>query len=235
MSATRPILYYITGGSGAICAEATLSSIRAAFAAGIDWVQVREKTMPVRELCRLVEQAASLPEKGAGRLLVNDRADLALACGADGVHLPAGSLPASVIRRLAPAGWLVGVSCHTVEEVRRAAAEGASFAVLGPVFATPGKGPPLAVEILRQACASARAASTATVGQGQQRAQAGPPTPQQRFGVLALGGITVGNAPECLVAGAAGLAAIRLFQSDDLPAIVRQLRECCGSISEPLD
>ncbi len=212
MTATRPILYYITDGSGASSAGDTLARIRAAFAAGVDWVQVREKTMPVRDLCRLVERAAALPEKRRSRLLVNERADVALTCGADGVHLPAGSLPASAIRRLAPAGWLVGVSCHTTEEVRRAAAEDASFAVLGPVFSTPGKGPPLGGDVLRQACALSGLSTGARAG-----------SPGPGFPVLALGGITVANAPACLAAGAAGLAGIRLFQADDLSAIVRQI------------
>jgi len=128
---------------------------------------------------------------------------VALACGADGVHLPADALPAGAVRRATPRDFLVGVSCHTVEEVEGAAREGASFAVLGPIFATPGKGPPLGVDLLRQACD--RVAPL-------------------RFPVLALGGLTLENAAACLDAGAAGLAAIRLFQTADVASIVTGLR-----------
>lgn len=199
----RPILYYVTDSSQLPPGEELLERIRAAFAAGVNWVQIREKRMPVRELCRLVESAAGLAEKGGARLLVNERADIALSCGADGVHLPAGSLPASAAVRTAPADWLVGVSCHTAEEVSRAAGEGASFAVLGPIFPTPGKGPPLGLGVLGEACAALRPSG---------------------FPVLALGGVTVQNAALCLAAGASGVAAIRLFQSGDLGSTVRQLR-----------
>jgi len=202
----RSYLYYITDSAQLETPErvdALLERIGAAFRAGVDWVQVREKHMPVRALCGLVERAARLPEKGAGKLLVNERLDVALACGADGVHLPADSLPSGVVRRATPRDFLVGVSCHTVKEVEAAAREGASFAVLGPIFATPGKGPPQGVELLRQAC--------------------GRVAPL-RFPVLALGGVTLENAAACLDAGAAGLAAVRLFQTADVASIVTRLR-----------
>jgi len=202
----RSYLYYITDSSQLETPErvdALLERIGAAFRAGVDWVQVREKRMPVRALCGLVERAARLPEKGGGKLLVNERLDVALACGADGVHLPADSLPAGAVRRATPRDFLVGVSCHTVEEVEAAAREGASFAVLGPIFATPGKGPPLGVDLLREAC--------------------GRVAPL-RFPVLALGGVTLENAVACLDAGAAGLAAIRLFQTADVATTVARLR-----------
>ena len=199
-----PIFYYVTDSAQLGPAEGLLERIRAAFAAGVDWVQVREKRMPTRELCRLVEQAVALPEKCAARLLVNERLDVALACGADGVHLPADSLPVAVVRRAAPEGWLVGVSCHSPEEVEAAAREGASFAVLGPIFSTPGKLSPLGLEPLRQACGRLAAGG---------------------FPVLALGGVNLENAGGCLEAGAAGIAAIRLFQSGDVRKVVAQLRE----------
>ncbi len=200
---TRPILYYVTDGSQLLPPDMLLGRIRAAFAAGVDWVQIRERWMPTRDLCRLVQQAATVPEKGRGRLLVNERLDIALACGADGVHLPADSLPVDVVRRVAPPDWLVGVSCHGAAEVEAARQQGASFAVLGPVFATPGKGPPLGLEALREAC---RLVAT------------------HRFPLLALGGISVENARACLEAGAAGLAAIRLFQTGDVAPVVSRLR-----------
>lgn len=212
--ALRPILYYITdssqletpGGEPHQRVDALLDRIGAAFRAGVDWVQVREKRMPVRALCGLVERAARLPEKGGAKLLVNERLDVALACGADGVHLPADSLPAGAVRRATPRDFLVGVSCHTVEEVEAAGREGASFAVLGPIFVTPGKGPPLGVDLLRQACGRV------------------VPSP---LPVLALGGLTLESAAACLDAGAAGLAAIRLFQTAEVATTVARLRSLC--------
>lgn len=187
-----------------------LDRIRAALAAGVDYVQIREKSLSTRDLFRLVEGAVAV--RRSGRLLVNDRADVALACGADGVHLPAERPPATEIRALAAQskarlalddagpGFLVGVSCHSVEEVERAAAEAADFAVLGPIFTTPGKGSPLGLEPLELA--------------------ARLPIP-----VLALGGLTLENAGRCLEAGAAGVAGIRLFQNAaDLADVVRKLK-----------
>ena len=175
-----------------------LERIGAAFTAGVDYVQIREKGLPTRDLFRLVEGAAAV--RRSGRLLVNDRADVALACGADGVHLPAERLPASQIRALAGQGFLVGVSCHSIEEVERTAGEGADFAALGPIFITPGKGPPLGLAPLELA--------------------ARLPIP-----VLALGGVTLENARLCLDAGAAGIAGIRLFQNElNLAELVRKLK-----------
>ncbi len=175
-----------------------LDRIRAALAAGVDYVQIREKSLPTRELFRLAEGAVAA--RRSGRLLVNDRADVALACGADGVHLPAERPPAAQVRALAGRGFLVGVSCHSVEEVERAAGEGADFVVLGPIFTSPGKGPPLGLRPLELA--------------------ARLPIP-----VFALGGVTVENARQCLEAGAAGVAGIRLFQNAaDLVEVVAQLK-----------
>ena len=215
----RPILYYITDSSQLGHPQQLLGRIRAAYAAGVDWVQIREKQMATPDLCRLVEQALALPEKGNARLLVSERLDVALACGADGVHLPADSLPVAVVRNAVPAGWpdkwpanwVIGASCHSPGEVEAAAREGASFAVLGPVFPTPGKRPPLGLEPLRKACLSM--------------------APRQ-FPVLALGGVTLENAGACLEAGAAGLAAIRLLQSTDVAAgvatVAAKLRKLWG-------
>jgi len=200
-----PILYYITDSAQLESPDAglVLEKIRGAFAAGVDWVQIREKRMETRELCRLVERAAALPEKGPARLLVNERLDVALACGADGIHLPADSLPVAAVRRATPPGWLIGASCHTAGEVEEAAREGAGFAVLGPIFSTPGKGPPLGIDVLREACA--RVAPL-------------------HFPVLALGGVAIEKAQACLEAGAAGLAGIRLFQSGDVARTVQRMK-----------
>jgi thiamine-phosphate pyrophosphorylase len=121
-------------------------------------------------------------------VLLNDRTDVALACGAAGVHLRGNSVSPARIRSIAPPGFMIGVSCHSVDEVRRADDEGASFAVLAPIFATPGKGPALGIGPLREAARVAR------------------------IPVLALGGITEARVQECMAAGAAGIAGISLFQ-----------------------
>lgn len=179
-----------------------LEKIRMAVAAGVDWVQIREKDMATRELLALVREAAL----AGARIIVNDRLDVALASGAAGVHLGGESLPARDAIRWcrsgnAPAEFLVGVSCHSTEQARQAEADGASYVFFGPVFDTPSKrpfGPPQGIAKLAEACRAV-------------------PIP-----VIAIGGIHGENAAECLRAGAAGVAAIRMFQEASDP---EQLRE----------
>lgn len=181
------MLCYITGSRG-------VSRVAEAFAAGIDIVQIRVKDLSGRELFQMADEVSRI--KRRGKLLINDRLDIALACGADGLHLPANRPPASTYRSIAPPGFIVSVACHSPEDVQRAAAEGADLALLAPVFSTPGKGPPLGLEAVRLA------------------ARAGIP-------VLALGGVTLENAESCFAAGAAGIAAIRLFEdADDLLSLI---------------
>jgi thiamine-phosphate pyrophosphorylase len=176
----------------------------------VDIVQIREKDLTSRELIALVEEALRAtrePGREGARLVVNDRVDVALAVGADGVHLAANSMPVEVVRRLALPPFVIGVSCHCLGDAMAAESGGADYLVLGPVFETPSKlgyGPPLGLEELRNV------------------------TSRIRIPVLALGGITVERIRPCLEAGASGIAGIRIFQDcESVQERVRELRAQC--------
>jgi len=184
-----------------------LEKIDGAARARVDWMQIREKDLDARRLAALVEEAKSRAGRGC-RVLVNDRLDVALLAGADGAHLGERSLPLVeacrfVRERSVGKPFLLGVSTHGVKFVQEAQANGADYAIFGPVFATPSKlqyGPPKGLEQLAAACKSVS------------------------IPVLAIGGISLENARDCVEAGAAGIAAIRLFQDADLVETVRGLR-----------
>ncbi len=217
-----PIVCYVTDSKGLAAADpsdAVISSIRSAVAAGVDWVQIREKDSSSREALALVTKAIGVAEQfrdvrpDPARVLMNDRLDVALAAGAAGVHLGRESAPAAEVVRWcrdgnAPAEFLIGVSCHSVAEVRVAEAAGASYAIFGPIFDTPSKsrfGPPQGVAKLREACSAVR------------------------IPVIAIGGVDERNAAECVRAGALGVAAIRLFQG---PGDPKSLAERVATLHE---
>jgi len=205
---TKPIVCYVTDRKSIGSAEAVesvLAKIRAAIAAGADWVQIREHDLPARELLALVRGAVE-ESGGAARVIVNDRLDVAIAAGAAGVHLGERSVPAGEVVRWcrsgnAPPEFLVGVSCHSLEEAREANGAGASYVFFGPVFDTPSKrsfGQPQGIARLAEVCRSVR------------------------LPVIAIGGVNEENGAECIRAGAAGIAAIRLFQESREPEALRE-------------
>ena len=188
--------------------EALVGRMEIAARAGVDWIQLREKDLSGRALAELLREALRRVPAGC-RIVLNDRLDVACALGAGGVHLGRESLSVEDARRLvggrgATQDFLVGASTHSLAAALSAEKAGADYLVFGPVYATPSKaqyGPPQGIERLAEVCHAVS------------------------LPVLAIGGITVENARACLEAGAAGIAAIRLFEeSSDLAAVVDALR-----------
>lgn len=187
----KPLIYLITKGEAQASnfsekRREIIETIRIAVEAGVSLVQLREKKLPARSLFDLTAEAVAILRGSETGLLVNDRADIAFAAKADGVHLTANSLPTNVIRKSFPVDFVIGVSTHTAEAAMDASANGADFVVFGPVFETPNKGEPTGLAKLAEVCERLRP-----------------------FPVLALGGIDDTNILPVLQVGAAGFAAIR--------------------------
>ena len=208
--------HILSGADSSDARASLLRKIEAVVAAGVDWIQIREKDFSGRDCALLIRKALqcaakpSTSEANPTRILVNDRLDVALTEGAGGVHLGENSLPVGEAKRLADSrgrgkDFLIGVSCHTLEAAKSAASAGADYIFFGPVFATPSKaayGAPQGLERLAEVC---RAVS---------------------LPVLAIGGVTLENAASCLSVGASGIAAIRLFQdAQDVTLLVKTLRK----------
>ena len=210
---SKPILYLITRGR---TTEQTtrntpefagiLNQVSAAVAAGVELIQIREKKLTTRVLVELVGAAAELTRGTNTRLLVNDRADVAAGAGADGVHLTTHSLDAATIRQTFGDKLLIGVSTHVLSEGRVARDQGGDFIVFGPVFETESKagfGSPVGLQKLSEVVHDLR-----------------------EFPVLALGGISLQNAADCLMAGAAGIAGISIFdRPEGIKDVCKQIRK----------
>ncbi|HUS06811.1 MAG TPA: thiamine phosphate synthase [Bryobacteraceae bacterium] len=177
--------YYITDRKSA--RAPILHCIAQAVQNRVDLIQIREKDLSARDLCGLVRRACEMAKGSGTRVLVNSRADVALAAGADGVHFPANSAALRPIREAVPRKLVLAVSCHSLTEVRQAELDGADLAVFGPVFDS-GEKKGQGLELLKVAAA------------------------QAKLPLLALGGVTESNISFCLAAGAAGFAGIRIFQ-----------------------
>ena len=222
-----PILCYVTDRKGLASgdkdeSQALVRRVAAAAAAGVDWIQIREKDLSAKELSSFTRQAVAQTKqinernRQASRILVNERWDVAQSERAGGVHLGEHSLPVQdVCKWLAArpdlaegAKLLVGASCHSVQAAVTAAHGGADYIFFGPVFATPSKAPfgsPQGLQRLAEVCSAVS------------------------IPVLAIGGVTLANTSDCFATGAAGIAAIRLFQdADNLAALVTELRAKCA-------
>ena len=219
----RCLLYYITDRTAFSADEPTrcsrlLEKIREAASAGIDYIQLREKDLPTRDLESLAREAVRAIREGLPTdhhplptaLLINSRTDIALAVGAQGIHLRSEDIRPQEVREIwtkcgagAPArvsqqAPLIAVSCHSPREVAQAAAAGANLAVFAPVFEKKGA-TPAGLAALHEAS-------------------------KNKIPVLALGGVTLANAHSCLAAGASGIAAIRLFQENNVAEVATRLR-----------
>ena len=212
-----PILCYVTDrkalGLESNSFAQLLAMIRRAIETGVDWIQVREKDLSGRELIHLAQEAVAAASSTPTKILVNDRLDVAVAAHAAGVHLGTESLPVRAVKAWresdaeSTSNFLIGASCHSLEQAQSAELDGADYIIFGPVFETPSKasfGPPQGIEQLHEVCAGIK------------------------IPVLAIGGVNPANASGCIRAGAAGIAAIRMFQearsSDDLRSVINQLK-----------
>lgn len=178
--------------------------------AGARALQLREKTIHASSLYHLAQALRRITALHGARLLVNDRADIARAAGADGVHCPENGLAPPVVRRIAGDHAIVGVSTHSIESARAAERSGADFITFGPVFETASKmkyGPPQGLEKLREV--------TAAVG----------------LPVFALGGVTPERAASCIEHGAWGVAVISaVFGAGDVGRAVGEFERALGGL-----
>ena len=213
----KVLLSYVTDrktlpGSAAEQTRLLLEKMESAARAGVDWIQIREKDLSGRQLMWLVQEAVRTIPRPC-RILVNDRLDVAFVSGAGGVHLGGRSLSLTEAKRFLReknrgGDFLVGISTHSLEAAQAAEKSDADYVIFGPVYETPSKtafGPPQGIDLLAKVCESVS------------------------LPVIAIGGVTLENARECVRAGAAGIAAIRLFQdAANIADVVRALRNSCG-------
>jgi thiamine-phosphate diphosphorylase len=215
----RPVLCLVTAGAvredGDEASRDLARLAGRAAAAGVDLIQVRESTLHDRALTALTERILGEIDRPRTRVVLNDRADVALAAGADGVHLRADGVAASRLRAVVPPGFIIGRSVHsTTEAVQAEADAGVDYLIFGTVFASaskPAEHPVAGIDGLRAVC------------------------DRVRVPVIAIGGITLDRLPEIAATGAAGFAAIGLFaeanreSAERMGQLVQQARSAFDS------
>ena len=199
-----PFDLYVITDEGIAGGRSHLEIARCAMEGGADVIQLRDKARSCTELVRIGRAIAAVTRPAGALFLVNDRLDVALACGADGVHLGQGDLRPDIARQLAPPGFIIGISVGSVAETCAAVADGADYVVVSPVFSTGSKsdaGPGLGLAMVRK----------------MKNAVKVP--------VLAIGGITPGNVGDVIRAGADGAAVISaVVAQPDIAGAARHLR-----------
>lgn len=180
------IRYAITNGNAALDEEKWMAGVARCLGRGVDFLQIRERDLGGRRLAEITRRVLGLANPHGAKILINDRADVAIACGAHGIHLRDGSvMPEKFARR----GFTITASCHSVDGLDRT--RGADFVLVAPVFSPRSKVDarlPLGIAGLSEFVR------------------------QSAIPVIALGGITTETAPACIAAGAAGIAGISTFE-----------------------
>jgi thiamine-phosphate pyrophosphorylase len=201
-----PALYMITDRKS-LTGQDIWELFSAIAQSGIKMVQIREKDMMPAELYDFSLRAINILRPAGVKVIINDRADVAMAVGADGVHLTSTGMPVNIVKKIMPANSLVGVSTHSVDGVLTAEKNGADFVTFGPVFYTLSKakmGNPVGTDLLREASSVSN------------------------IPIYALGGINLLNAESCVLSGAYGLAGIGIFQnSSNLQVTVNNFSQIC--------
>jgi thiamine-phosphate pyrophosphorylase len=204
---------YLVTDRGGTRGRPLLEVVEAALRGGVEAVQLREKDLSTRALSELATSVQALCARHGRPLLINDRIDVALAVGADGVHLPVNSFAAADARRLLGAGRTIGVSAHSLAQALAAERGGADFVVFGPVFETPSKqayGDPVGTAPLTEV------------------------VERLRIPVLAIGGLTPERVEAVRQCGAAGVAAISgILAADDPEAAARRYADAIASCEGP--
>jgi len=193
----KPLVYLITNGeitdeNYTIKSHETLNQIKKAVEFEISLIQIREKKLSAKLLFDLAVKSSEIKKKSSTKLLINDRADIAFAANADGVHLTENSLSPEIIRKNFPKDFIIGVSAHTLEKAEIAKKQGANFATFSPIFHSPNKGKPVGLDALREVCEKLKP-----------------------FPIIALGGIDETNYREVLQIGS-GFAAVRFFERGEI-------------------
>jgi thiamine-phosphate pyrophosphorylase len=187
-------------------------AVRQALEGGVRAVQLREKDLSIRELLALARELRAMTREFGAQLFINDRVDVAVAVGADGVHLGQQSMPASAARKVLGDGMLIGVSTHSLDEAKAAQAEGADFITFGPIFDTPSKaqyGAPVGAIAIREL-----------------KNEIGIP-------VFAIGGIKSGNILQVMSAGSDGVAMISaILAADDIRKTAAAFDKALTAISK---